>query len=160
MDALCKGVEEVSSDPPGFDLEILFHAEYPRVVRTIARVTRDRPRAEELAVEVFLRIAKHPNAQRSNARGWLYRTAVRLSLDELRRAARRTRFQSLLHAGERASTPEDVRAANEEQGQVRAVLAALSRRQAEMLVLRNQGFSYSELAATLQLNPASVGNSS
>ena len=37
------------------------------------------------------------------------------------------------------------------------VLSAIARRQAQLLVLRSDGFSYDELASTLDLNPASVG---
>jgi hypothetical protein len=35
------------------DLETMFSAEYKRIARIIARVTRDPARAEELAVDVF-----------------------------------------------------------------------------------------------------------
>ncbi|MDP9170228.1 MAG: hypothetical protein M3N54_06405, partial [Acidobacteriota bacterium] len=54
-------------------------------------------------------------------------------------------------------TPEQLHAAAEEQEQVRAVLARLNARQAELLVLRADGLSYEELAATLRLSQASVG---
>jgi len=37
------------------------------------------------------------------------------------------------------------------------VLAALDSRQAELLLLRSSGLSYEEVAAALDLNPASVG---
>jgi RNA polymerase sigma-70 factor (ECF subfamily) len=37
------------------------------------------------------------------------------------------------------------------------VLAALDARQAELLVLRSGGLSYTEIAAALEMNPASVG---
>jgi DNA-binding CsgD family transcriptional regulator len=46
---------------------------------------------------------------------------------------------------------------DEVQERVRAVLAALQSRQAELLVLRSHGFSYEELALSLDLNPVSVG---
>ena len=54
-------------------------------------------------------------------------------------------------------TPEDVRSAAEEQERVRLVLALIPARQAELLVLRSHGLSYDELAAALELNPASIG---
>jgi RNA polymerase sigma-70 factor (ECF subfamily) len=57
----------------------------------------------------------------------------------------------------RVPTPEDVRAAGESSDQVRSVLRAISRRHAELLILRNHGLSYDELAATLGLNSASIG---
>ena len=56
-----------------------------------------------------------------------------------------------------APDPEQVRAAVEEQEHVRTVLAALDPRQAELLLLRGSGLSYAELAAALELNPASIG---
>lgn len=37
------------------------------------------------------------------------------------------------------------------------MLAALAPRQTELLILRASGLSYDELAAALELNPASVG---
>ena len=43
------------------DLETIFCAEYKRIARVIARVTRDPARAEELAVEVFLKWGRTPN---------------------------------------------------------------------------------------------------
>jgi RNA polymerase sigma-70 factor (ECF subfamily) len=54
-------------------------------------------------------------------------------------------------------TPEDLRTAAEERENVRLVLAVVAPRQAELLILRSQGLSYEELAAALELNPASIG---
>jgi DNA-directed RNA polymerase specialized sigma24 family protein len=65
------------------DLETIFHARYKRMCRVVARVLRDPARAEELAVEVFLKWSRHPGAQGAHAEGWLYRTAVHEALDEL-----------------------------------------------------------------------------
>src|ERR1022692_4800935 len=45
-------------------------------------------RAEELAVEVFLKWWRHPQAHGEQAEGWLYRTSVREALDELRTEVR------------------------------------------------------------------------
>ena len=71
-----------------FDLETIFRAQYERIARVITGVIRDPARAEELAVEVFLKWSRNPQAQGDEAVGWLYRAAVRAGLDELRRAAR------------------------------------------------------------------------
>jgi RNA polymerase sigma-70 factor (ECF subfamily) len=145
---------------PAFDFESAFHAHYGRMARVIARVIRDPGRAEELAVEVLWKFWRTPRAHGRQAAGWLYRTAVRTGLNELRRRVRGSRHESL--AGEvrgqpGAPTPEEVRAAREEQEHVRLVLAALDSRQAELLLLRSSGLSYDELASALDLNPASVG---
>ena len=140
-----------------FDFDSVFHAHYGQVARVIARVTRHPARAEELAVEVLWKFWRSPQAHGEQAGGWLYRTAVRIALNELRSRLRAARHERMADAAPAAPDPEQVRAASEEQQHVRIVLAALHPRQAELLLLRSSGLSYAELAAALELNPASVG---
>lgn len=140
-----------------FDFEAVFQAHYPRLARILARVTGDPSRAEELAVDALWKLYRSPEAQGASAGGWLYRTALRLGLNELRGRARRTRHESLSDRGAASPDPEQERAAAEERRQVRDVLAALEQRHAALLVLRSDGLSYEELASALELNPASVG---
>lgn len=139
------------------EFEDVFHQHYDRVARTIARLVRDPSRAEDLAVEVFWKLWKNPHILGEETAGWLYRTAVRAALYELRREARRARYHSLFPFFGNSSTPEDSHAAAEEQAHVRAVLARIGARHAELLLLRGNDFSYRQLAAALNLNPASVG---
>jgi RNA polymerase sigma-70 factor (ECF subfamily) len=120
-------------------------------------VTREPARAEEIAVEVFLKWARTPGAQGEQAEGWLYRTAVRMGLDELRRRERRTRYEQLLSIVRRPPTPEEAWNLKQDQQKVQAVLSAIKPREAELLLLRSHGLSYEETAAALKLNPASVG---
>jgi RNA polymerase sigma-70 factor (ECF subfamily) len=149
------------SDGPAVDtsplsFEATFDLHYRRIARAIARITGDPSRAEELAMEVFWKFWHTPQAHGDQAGGWLYRSAINLALYELRRRARHSRYQQLLRlAG--PSTPEEIHAATEEQKQVRRVLTAMKPRDAELLMLRGDDFSYEELASMLQLNPASVG---
>lgn len=154
MDASALSAAATES-PVQVDLESLFTAHYRDIARFIASIVHNRPRAEELAVEVFLQwnSGGHPNPK-----GWLYRAATHVAVDEIRRRARRERYERLLERIlRRVPTPEDVHLANEEQQRVRAVLATMTARQSELLLLRAQGFSYGELASTLDLNPLSVG---
>ena len=144
------------------DLETVFCAEYQRIARVIARVTRDPARAEELAVEVFLTWERTPKAHGAHAAGWLYRTAVRAGLKELRSETRRAWYErlfALVPSGRTngSRTPEDVHSTLEEQRHVRAVLSVLSWRQAALLLLRSEGLSYAEVAAAVQVNPGSIG---
>jgi RNA polymerase sigma-70 factor (ECF subfamily) len=140
-----------------FDFEAFFHAHYDRIARVIARVVGDHGRAEELASEAFWKLWQTPRAQGENAGGWLYRTAVRMSLNDLRGGRRRERYEALADGPAELLTPEQVHAAEEERDQVRQTLAQLRERDAEMLILRSGGLSYEELAGALDLNPASVG---
>ena len=139
------------------DIETVFHGHYERTARVIARVLRDPSRAEELAVEVFLKWSRTPSAQGENIQAWLYRVAVRTALDELRREARRAQREQVLRFFRHSPTPEDIRASKEEQERVRGVLAAIQPRQGELLLLRSHGLSYEELASTLDLKRASIG---
>jgi RNA polymerase sigma-70 factor, ECF subfamily len=148
--------EEKAGEAP-FDLEGIFRAQYGRIAGVIARVVRDRARAEELAVEVFLKLWRNQKAQGERTEGWLYRTAVRMGLDELRRQTRRTRYEGFFRFHCATMTPEELHSASEEQQRVRLVLSSIGRRQAELLLLRSQGLSYDEVASALEMNPASIG---
>lgn len=140
-------------------LNLMFRAHYARIARVIGRVIRDRARAEELAVDVFLKWWRTPSAHGDRAEGWLVRTAVRLALDELRRVNRRRRLDYVLNRMRLAPpTPGDVYDARSDQARARAALAAISRRGAALLLLRSEGLSYQDLAAALNLNPSSVGS--
>ena len=120
-------------------LDEIFRAHYERIARVIGRVIHDQARAEEVAVEVFLKWWRNPRAQGEHAEGWLYRTAVRKALDELRNQTRRNRLERFLRlARESPATPERLYTASLEQQRVRSVLGALKSRDAELLLLRTR----------------------
>ena len=140
-----------------FDFDEFFRAHYARIARTVARVVGDHARAEELAVEAFWKLWRSSEAHGEKAGGWVYRTAIRMALNDLRHNKRRNRYEQLSGPGPAFPTPEEAHAAAEEQEHVRIVLGALSERDAELLLLRSSGVAYAEIASTLELNPASVG---
>lgn len=150
-------LDGMESGELSFDFEAFFYAHYARVARAVARVTGDSARAEDLAAEALWKLWRTPKAHGESAAGWLFRTAVRLGLNELRGRQRRGQYERLSVLGETVSTPEEVHAAAEERGQVRAVLAEMDARDAELLLLRASGLRYNEVAEALELNPASVG---
>jgi DNA-directed RNA polymerase specialized sigma24 family protein len=55
VDALSEAIVEMKPNEAWLDIETIFHAQYERIARVIARVIRDPACAEELAVEVFLK---------------------------------------------------------------------------------------------------------
>ena len=156
MEASHEAVREADARENPLDLEAIFEAQYRHIVRAIVLVIRDPGRAEELAVDVFLKWSRHRAAHGPNARGWLYRTAARVALDELRRQARRNKYDPEFSLPETPG-PDAALAAGWEREKVRAVLAAIPTRSAEMLFLHGQGLDYQELAATLDLQSGSVG---
>jgi RNA polymerase sigma-70 factor (ECF subfamily) len=139
------------------DFAGLFHVHYPRIARVIARVVQDPARAEELASEVFWKLWRSPGAQGGNSGGWLYRTAVRMGLDELRRQSRRRRYEKLLDLFGSSPSPEQLHSEGQDQQHVRLVLSVLKVRDSSLLVLQSEGLSYLEMAEILHLNETSIG---
>jgi RNA polymerase sigma-70 factor, ECF subfamily len=140
-----------------FDFEAFFRAHYAGAARAVVRVTGDSARAEELVAEALWKLWRTPKAHGHRAAGWLYRTAVRLGLNELRGRQRRGQYERLSVSDSAVSTPEEVHARAEERGQVRSVLADMDARDAELLLLRASGLRYNEVAEALEINPSSVG---
>jgi DNA-directed RNA polymerase specialized sigma24 family protein len=105
------------------DFDALFAAFYQRLARLLFRVTGDRHRAEELAAEAFWRLHKRPPAHDANLEGWLYRTGLRLALDQLKRDARRARYESLARIFSVSPAPDVALQQSDERRRVRTVLA-------------------------------------
>lgn len=148
---------EVPLSVTGFDFERVFREEYSGIARLISHVVHDHDRAQELAAEVFWRLSQTPKAQGENTSGWLYRSAIRMALDELRKRLRREKYERLFGCGRKPPTPEELYFQSEEQRRVRFVLAKLRRTDSELLVLRSNDLSYEEVARALGLNPSSIG---
>src|SRR5262249_16020893 len=115
VDAGSTRLAEVQLDAAAFDFERVFRAEYTGIARVISRVLQDQAGAQELAAEVFCGFSQTPKAQGDKTSGWLYRTATRLALDELRKQLRRKKYERLLSFGRSLRTPEELYIQNEEQ---------------------------------------------
>jgi len=157
VDARTEFFDRMDTESEQWDFDACFHAQYPRIARVVARIVGDSGRAEDIAIEAFWKLWRTPKAHGENAGGWLYRTAVRLGINDLRGNRRRDYYERQADTPPTALTPEEVHAASQERGQVRRVLALLDSRDAELLLLRSDGFSYDELAAVLEVKPSSVG---
>ncbi len=140
-------------------LEILFCAHFERITRVIVRVIDDQARAEDLAVDVFLKWKRSPQAWGPKAEGWLYYTASREAIDEWRRQARRHRLERLASwFGVAPRNPEQQYKANLEAVQVRATLASLKQRDAQALLLWAEGYGYREIAEAIECHFNNVGS--
>jgi RNA polymerase sigma-70 factor (ECF subfamily) len=144
-------------EDPAREFDEFFVANYARLARLFRRVVGDPGQAEELAAEAFWRLHRKPPASDHNLIGWLYRTGLRLALDSLKKQKRRIHYEALGAVSPAVRGPEDVLEQREQRGRVRLVLSALKPDYAALLLLRSDGFSLSELAAMLNLNPGSVG---
>ena len=140
------------------DLDEVFRRDYRAVVGVAARVLGSRDSAEDVAQEVFLSFSRS-SVPAAEARGWLSVAAAHTALNVIRSGRRRaSREESAVSADDAVvSDVADAVVTAEERRRVRAALAELPRKQAVALVLRHSGLSYADVAAALDLSPASVG---
>lgn len=136
------------------------------LLRFVERMVSDAGTAEELVQEVFLRVYRARDRYSPDARfsTWLYRIATNLALNELRRPRRRVHHQSTF---DEEGAPVDLEA---EQPGIDAVVdarragAALEarlselpeRQRAALWLTAVEGFSYAEVASTLETTEKSV----
>ncbi len=163
--------EECAWNGPGADatrnapasLETVFRNHYPRLVGMLTRMTGDQQHAEDVASEVFCKLARRPAllGMPDDLTAWVYRVAANAGLDALRSSARRRSREEAASLETRRTVAsgdalEDV-LREERRARVRAVLASLKPRDAQLLLLRSGGMGYRELAQTLGVAPGSVG---
>ncbi len=139
--------------------EALFHRHYGRVYGLLYRLVGSHAEAEELAQEVFLRLYRRPLRHGDNVSGWLYRVATNLGYNALRGNKRRDQREEQIIAESSLVAPSAADAAERraEQASVREALSRLRPQQGQLLVLRQMGFSYKELAAALNVKSGSIG---
>ena len=141
------------------EFEALFQQHWERLCRVLFHMFGDWAEAEDLALETFVQLYHHPPAQAENLGGWLYRVATNLGLNTLRARKRRQRYeaQAALSDLDAEDNPAALAEQALERQQVRAALASLKTRSAQLLILRHSGLSYAEIAQALEIKASSVG---
>ncbi|CAI6024070.1 sigma-70 family RNA polymerase sigma factor [Cohnella sp. JJ-181] len=141
----------------------LFREHYPGVARKLYALTGDYAAAEDLAQEVFLRLYRNPPERLEASGAWLHRVLTRIGYDYLRQ---RSSGKALLEKetarvaawSEGAVPSGETEVIREwEIDVVRTVLQKLSDRDRTALLLREEGYSYEEIAGRLAVNPKIVG---
>jgi RNA polymerase sigma factor (sigma-70 family) len=157
MNLGARRMASVRSDDEAF--EILFAAEYGRVVGIANRVLADPHEAEDVAQEVFIDFHRLHSASAEYAPAWLHRAAAHASLNLLRGARRRQRreIDQSVEEGDTTLDPQRQAEVNEDRRRVRAALARLAPKPAAVLVLRASGLSYAEVAQSLGIGIGQVG---
>ncbi|MBT8396959.1 MAG: sigma-70 family RNA polymerase sigma factor [Gemmatimonadetes bacterium] len=140
------------------NFEALFDAVYPSLFRYCNRLTGDPDQAEDLAQEAFFRLLDR-GAEGSDAGlgSWLFMVATNLVRDRSRTRETRRRILSTVPPPDTGPGPERDLERAEEIERVRKSLEVLSQRDREMLLLRQEGFSYRELAEVAGVSHRSVG---
>ena len=153
----------MDSTDSGFDR--LFAQEYGGVVSVAFRITGDAAEAEDVAQEVFARLARAGRSNRNGVRNWLYAAAVHTALNAIRarrrrrdREAREYRLETAARSGgERENDPAAFAEQQGDRARLRAALLRINPRDAQILALRYGGLSYREVAAVLEIDVAQIG---
>ena len=138
------------------------------LVGFLYRMARSHAVAEELTQEVFLRVYRSRQSYRASAKftTWMYRIAVNLCIDEVRRKRIRKavsleffterRLESEKRSKERALASDDV-LDDEKKKTVVAALQKLSPVHRTVILLREyEDMSYEEIAKTLHISAQAV----
>lgn len=148
--------------PTSVDYDDLFERFYPALHRYCIRLTGDGDVADDVAQEAFVRMVRREVSGDPGAlETWLYRTALNLVRDRSRvRTNRRRLLRENPDAASRPDEPEtpDRRLARSRRiGRVRRVLDSLDERDRILLVMREEGFKYKEIASSIGVAASSVG---
>lgn len=140
------------------DINVLFDEVYPPLFRYCHRLTADTDVAEDVAQETFVRLLeRRPGDSGDGLRPWMYRVATNLIRDRARQEANRSRILAGAPPRDPTPSPEGMVERKEQIREVREVLNRLSFRDREILILRQEGLSYKEIAQILDVAPTSIG---
>lgn len=142
----------------GTDWATIYRSTYDDLVRYLYRKVWDPERARDLAQETFVRALDHDP---DDPRRWIFTIATNLARDEARTAIRRRRHLTLVKGeAEARPGPSDPAMELDRKERVRAArraLDALGERDREVLLLKQAGFSYAEIAAQTGLAVGAIG---
>lgn len=139
------------------DFQAIYRELYPSLSRYVHRFTRDADAAADIVQDAFLRLLEH-DLPRDEVRPWIFVVATNLARDRVRKRDRRRRL--LFANRERSvttSSPHDDAERSERIELVRRALARLPDRDRQMLLMREEGFKYREIAEAVGVRPTSVG---
>jgi len=139
------------------DFDSQFQQLYPSLFRYLHRLTGDADIADDIAQESFVRLLKQ-DLPEAEVRPWLFTVAMNLVRDHARKVERRQRLLTTAPVLVSPSAlPDEAVERNEAVGSVRVILNQLSTRDQQLLLMREEGFKYEEIARVIGVAPASVG---
>ena len=152
-----RGRRSLMPDGP-LDFDAFFDSVYPSLFRYCNRLTGDSDQADDVAQEAFFRLLdRGAEGTEASLRSWLFMVATNLVRDRARTRETRRRILSGFPPPENVPGPDRDAARSEDIARVREALNVLSDRDKKMLLLRQEGFSYREIADIVEVSPRSVG---
>jgi RNA polymerase sigma-70 factor, ECF subfamily len=139
------------------DFDSVFEELYPSLFRYLHRLTGDGDVAEDIAQETFVRLLRQELPE-NEVRPWLFTVAMNLVRDRARKSERRQRLLTTAPPlVTRQPLPDEDLERTERIAAVREVLDRLPDRDRQLLLMREEGFRYDEIAKVVGVAPASVG---
>ena len=142
------------------DAAALFAEHHDVLFRYLARLTGDADNAADAAQEAFVRLLQKPPAP-GQTRAWLFRVGTNAALEAARTHQRRARLvggsPARVPVGDAPAAPDEEAERSAARDRVRRALAGLRERDRMVLLLREEGFSHSEIAQQVGTTTGSVG---
>jgi RNA polymerase sigma-70 factor, ECF subfamily len=165
-----KSVAQVTEKGPAADFDRIYDRHKDDVFRFAFHLAGDRAEAEDLFQEVWLRVARHipESPEPSGARPWLFKIAVNLHRDALRRKRVRRLFflskarEDLSRPSSRgvSADPDDPAVQAEQatlQGRIDLAVSALPEKQRRVFVLQEiEGLKQAEVAGIVGIPVGTV----
>ncbi len=142
------------------DFERIYAKHYRELFGFALLLRKNRTEAEDMVQEVFAKYYVELQKQTAfeNPRAWLYKVLYNMSASQ---SKSKILHQKYIHHTEKngntTSQWEMDFFLSERQRIVFSILENMEERDRNLLTLYHNGLSYSEIAETLQMNPASVG---
>ncbi|MBA3658006.1 MAG: sigma-70 family RNA polymerase sigma factor [Gemmatimonadales bacterium] len=138
----------------------MFGTEFRRLFRYLDRLSGEPDLAADLAQEAFVRLhARGTMPERPEA--WLVTVALNLFRNVKTTRARQRRLLTVARAesvlADPAPSPAQTSASADASAKVRVAIDRLPERDRGMLLLLAEGYSYRDIASTLELKEASIG---
>jgi RNA polymerase sigma-70 factor (ECF subfamily) len=135
------------------------------VYRYVMTIVRNSGVAEEITQEAFVKLYAYlrEGGRVTRHQSWIYRTAHNLAVNESSRKSLTSDtidwdWLSAVRA-DPSPNPEQLTLQREKYAHVRAALNELSNQQRQCILLRVEGFGYSEIAEILDVSKSTVGES-
>jgi RNA polymerase sigma-70 factor, ECF subfamily len=145
------------SDPARSDFDALYQRVQPSLWRYVNRLVGDADTADDVVQEAFVRLLSRPALAGDGARLWLFTVATNLVRDRGRTTARRRRLLSAFPLETHARADDERVERSERVQAVRTALGKLAERDRQLLLMREEGFRYHEIAEVVGVAPGSVG---
>jgi len=131
-------------------------AAMPKLYRAAFRTLRDHDLAEEVVQMTLIRFLDNVHKIKPTSMwGWLYRVLSNLATDELRRSSRKLELkEEILKA--QTLDPADAIGRRELAGSIRAAVNKLGTKSKAVVLMRMDGFSYSEIAREMKMSEGSA----